>query len=510
MAVSEQYKQPNTPEPYWRQSTPLPDFKPLQNDLLVDVVIVGGGITGITTAYLLQKRGKKVVILEADRLFNGTTGHTTAKITAQHGLIYDEFIQHFGEDKAKQYYDAQMEAKTFIKNTVQDLSIDCDFQEHDAYIYTNANRYLAKLEREMRAYEKLQINGSLVDSMPLQVPMKKAIVMKGQAQFHPIAYLMKLVQDFIDRGGLIFEHTVATDVDKGEHRTVLTRDGHKVTCDYVVESSHFPFFDRGFYFSRMYADRSYVLGLKVKEPYPGGMYLSAEDPPRSIRHASYQGEDLWLISGETHKTGQGMDTDYHYEALESFSREMFNVTYISYRWSAQDLVTLDRMPYIGPATSNDPHILVATGFRKWGMTNGTIAAHVITDLIIGQVNAYQKLFAPQRFVADPSLRKFFAYNVDVAKHLIDGKTEKGSRTPESLQKDEGDVVNVNGKRAGGYRDTSGTLHLVDTTCTHMGCEVSWNHGDRTWDCPCHGSRFSYDGEVVEGPAKKPLKKIDHT
>ncbi|WP_017725884.1 FAD-dependent oxidoreductase [Halalkalibacterium ligniniphilum] len=501
-------RMPRRPEPYWRESTTLPTFKPLKENMNVDVTVVGGGITGITTAYLLQKAGKQVALLEADVLLNGTTGHTTAKITAQHDLIYNELLSHFGYEKTKLYYEATSDAIHFIRKTVEDLQIDCDLTTENAYIYTNTNRYISKFEQELKAYEKLGIEGELVDSIPLKLPIRAAIMMKEQAQFHPLAYLKQLVQNFIDAGGRVFEQTVAVDLLEEQQRNVITREGYRITCDHVVESSHFPFFDRGFYFSKMYADRSYILGVKTNDDYPGGMYLSAEDPKRSVRHSTYKGERLLIIGGEKHKTGQGMDTMLHYEALERFSYDHFTVTGIPYRWSAQDLTTLDKLPYIGQASKNQPNVFVATGFRKWGMTNGTVAAHLMADLILERQNPYKELFKPNRFTADPSIKSFLSYNIDVAKHLLDGKLDSTEKGPEELERDEGDIVRVNGKRAGGYRDKDGTIHLVNTTCTHLGCEVEWNRGDRTWDCPCHGSRFSYEGNVVEGPAKKPLEKLN--
>uniref|UniRef100_A0A7U3YIJ6 FAD dependent oxidoreductase n=1 Tax=Geobacillus sp. (strain Y4.1MC1) TaxID=581103 RepID=A0A7U3YIJ6_GEOS0 len=494
-------------EPYWRTSAALPSFPKLSEHIRTDVAIIGGGISGITTAYLLAKNGVRVVLLEADRLLNGTTGHTTAKITAQHDIIYDELINHLGQEKAKLYYAACMEALRFIRSTVNQEAIDCDFMAQDAYIYADSSSSLTKLINEWKAYEKLGIDGTFVESLPLPLPVKGAVMMKNQAQFHPLKYLAKLVNAIIQAGGRIYEHTPAADIEQGSALTVVTRDKKRVACEHVVVCSHFPFYDGGFYFSRMYAERSYVLGVKIAEAYPGGMYLSADQPKRSIRYAPMNGENLILIGGENHKTGQGVPTMKHYESLQSFASELFTVTDIPYRWSAQDLTTLDKVPYIGTMTAGTPNIFVATGYRKWGMTHGTIAGLLISDLILGRDNRYRDLYTPSRFYADPSVKHFLTQNVDVAKHLVEGKIEVVVRKPEDLANGEGAVVTVNGKRAGAYKDENGTLSIVDTTCTHMGCELEWNSGDRTWDCPCHGSRFSVDGNVVEGPAQQPLNKI---
>jgi glycine/D-amino acid oxidase-like deaminating enzyme/nitrite reductase/ring-hydroxylating ferredoxin subunit len=499
---------PQFPEPYWRDSATVPSFPQLTEEIKADVAIVGGGISGITTAYLLVKEGLKVVLIDAGNILNGTTGHTTAKITAQHDLIYDEFISHFGEEKARLYYQANDDALQFIKNMVHEHQIQCDLTEEDAYLYTTSAQSIYKLNNESKAYEKLGINGGFAEHLPLPFEIRAGIVMKNQAQFHPLQFLSHLVKEITDAGGIIFENTTALDVEKGDKPRVVTREGYKITCDNLVCCSHFPFHDEGFYFSRMYAERSYVLGVKTKKPYPGGMYLSIDDPTRSLRYTKMNGEKLILFGGESHKTGQGICTIKHYEALQAFAEETFGIEEIPYRWSTQDLITLDKVPYIGHITDNTPNIFVATGYRKWGMTNGTAAALLLKDLIMKRDNPYSELYTPSRFQADPSVKHFISQNVDVAKHLIEGKLEFALRKPEDLVNDEGAVVRVDGKRAGAYRDNEGILHIVDTTCTHLGCEVEWNAGDRTWDCPCHGSRFSVHGAVVEGPADTPLGKID--
>lgn len=499
---------PQYPESYWISSVSLPTFPKLTEDVDVDIAIVGGGITGITSAYLLAKEGLKVAIIDAGRILNGVTGHTTAKITAQHGLIYDELISKFGVEKAKLYYEASNHALQFVKSTVQDENIDCELNEQDAYIFTNSDEYTQQLENEYKAYEKLGINGEYSTSTKLPFEVKAAIIMKNQAQFHPLRYLLHLTEKIAEKDGLIFEQTTAIDIETGTEPRVLTNEGHSISCKQMIIATHFPFEDKaGFYFARMYSTRSYVVAAKTKNEFPGGMYINAEKPARSLRATTINGEQLVLFIGENHRTGVGISTIKHYEALEAFAEETFGVKEIMYRWSTQDLKTLDKVPYIGRITANNPNIFVATGYRGWGMTNGTIAALLMTDLIQGKTSPYEELYSPQRFHADPDIQKFISYNADVAKHLIKGKLEINTTRLDDIKDDEGSVVTVNGERAGAYRDPEGCLHIVDTTCTHMGCELEWNSGERSWDCPCHGSRFAYDGEVIDGPAEKPLKKI---
>ncbi|WCK56916.1 FAD-dependent oxidoreductase [Aneurinibacillus sp. Ricciae_BoGa-3] len=500
---------PQFPDSYWRESVRLPAFPKLSEDITVDVAIVGAGISGITTAYLLAKEGVKVALIDAGLILNGTTASTTAKITAQHDIIYDQFIHQLGEEKARLYYEANKDALRFIRKAVQEHSIECQLTKENAYLYTSSDSAIEKLEKEFAAYKQLGIPGEFLDSLPIPVPAKAAVVMKDQAQFHPLQYLTALMHAFIDAGGSIYENTIAVEADLGSKPKVITRDGHKITCQHVIACSHFPFCDlHGFYFARLYAYRSYVLGVKTEKEFPGGMYLSVDQPSRSLRYTTMgNGDRLVLFGGENHKTGQGIPTINHYEALQDFAAGTFGIKEIPYRWSAQDLVTPDNVPYIGPITSSEENILVATGYRKWGMTNGTAAALLLRDLVLERDNPYRELYAPSRSSTGQSIKTLIVENADVAKHLVEGKVELIQMRPETLVNDEGAVVDI-GRRAGAYRDEQGTLHMVETTCTHMGCEVEWNSGDRTWDCPCHGSRFSITGEVIEGPAERPLEKIE--
>ncbi|MCM3588213.1 FAD-dependent oxidoreductase [Mesobacillus maritimus] len=502
---------PQFPEPYWLQSVDLPTFPKLEGDLDVEVAVIGGGMTGITSAYLLAKEGKKVALIEAGRVLTGTTGHTTAKVTAQHGIIYDELISHFGKEKTQAYYQANNEALQFIKNLVKEQQIDCDFSEQDAYIYTNSDQEMQKLISEYDAYEKLGIKDiGYLKSIEIPVEHKAAIVMRNQAQFHPLKYLKHLVEEFTKMGGQIYENTTAVDIEEGDEPRITTRSGHKVGCQHMIVSTHYPFYDvKGFYFSRMTISRSYALAVKTEKEFPGGMYINAETPSRSLRYTDWNGEKIVIFGGHEHQTGKNVNdnTFEYYEALEAFANETFGIKEIPYRWSAQDPTTLDKIPFVGRYSPTISNIFVATGYRKWGMTNSTNAARLMTDLIIGRENPYEGVFDPNRFNADPDVKKFLSINASVAKELIKGKLEQPSTQPETLKKNEGAPIMLNGQRAGAYRDENGQLHIVDTTCTHMGCELKWNNGERSWDCPCHGSRFSYKGEVLDGPAEIPLKRL---
>ncbi|QAV25559.1 FAD-dependent oxidoreductase [Neobacillus thermocopriae] len=498
---------PNSSQSYWIQSTTVPSFSTLAQSLHVDVAIIGGGITGITTAYLLAREGVRVAVVEANRLCHGTTGHTTAKITAQHDLIYHKLISHVGEENARKYYEANEKALHAIIHIVKENDIRCDLSIEDACVYTTEETKLHALEAEWKAYETLGIDGAYVDELPLPFSVQGAVMMRKQAQFHPLHYVKTLIELAVKHGASFYEQTVAVDIEPTTQPVVKMKNGATMTCDTVIICTHFPFFDPSFYFARLHAERSYVIAVESHERLQG-MYLSVNEPKRSLRYAMLNNRPLLLIGGESHKVGQGTNMMQHYEALQSFCNHTFGLSNVLYRWSAQDLVTLDHLPYIGPVRASHPNVLVATGYRKWGMTTSTVAAHLLTDLTLQKENSYAHLFTPSRFIAHPSLQNFVTEGIDVAKHFLIGKLEYALRTPRHISKGEGAVVNVNGKRAGAYRDEQGTLYVVDTTCTHMGCELEWNNSERSWDCPCHGSRFCFTGKVLEGPAIEPLQRIE--
>ncbi|MFF2911732.1 FAD-dependent oxidoreductase [Paenibacillus sp. NPDC057934] len=502
---------PQFPESLWRDTVDVPSFPRLNGNHQTDVAVVGGGITGITTAYLLSKAGYKVTLLEAGTILNGTTGFTSAKITAQHGLIYHDLLEHFGEEQAGLYYKSNNEAMEWMIRTAQELHLSCGMTRDDAFLYADAgdDKTRVQLEKEFEAYQNLGLPGKWLDAVSLPLRAEGAITLPGQARFHPLQYLLGLLQVFLKNGGTVYEHTtIAEKVENSGKVTLFTeQDQHAITCSHAVSASHFPFYDGGaLYFSRLHAERSYCLVIQPEMQFEGGMYLSAGQPTRSLRAVEWEGRKLVIVGGDNHKTGQGICTFAHYENLERFAGQLLGIKAMPYRWSAQDLITLDKVPYIGKI-KGDKEIYIATGFGKWGMTSGTLAARIIADQIQGKENPYTELYNPSRFKANPGIKNFIVQNANVAKELIAGKVEIIHKKTKDLKRDEGAVVFHDGKRVGAYRDLEGHLHLVDRTCTHLGCECEWNNGERTWDCPCHGSRFSYDGAVLEGPATLPLGTI---
>ncbi len=496
------------PHPYWIASTKSPGYPALEEDLRVDAAIVGGGIVGITTAYLLKKENLKVALLEADRLAQGTTAHTTAKITSQHSLIYSKLIQHHGMEKARQYADANEAAIRFIGELVKAKEIPCDFSPQSAYLYTQSDDYIQKIQDEVDAAASLGIKASYTEDLPLPFPVKAAEVFTDQAQFHPLKYVLALAREIPGEGSYIFEKARAVDFHEGNPCTVVTEGGHKVLAENLIIASHFPAYgSNGYYFARMYPEKSYALGVKIEEEFPGGMYFTAEDPGRGLRSTPFEDGELVIVSGEHHKTGQGPNTNLHYKNLVDFANATYRVAAIPFRWSTQDYTTLDDVPYVGKITGKSPRVYVATGFKKWGMTNGTASAILLKDLIVKGKSPWSPVYDPSRFAADPMIKEFVTANVDVAKHLIGDKL-KGAPKETELSPGEARVVEKDGGKVGLYRDEKGQTHAVNFSCTHMGCDLAWNAAELSWDCPCHGSRFTYEGDIIEGPALKSLRTDD--
>lgn len=493
------------PHSYWIASTPDTGYPVLDCDINTDVVIVGGGITGITLAYLLKKEGLKVTVIEADRIGMGTTGHTTAKITSQHSLFYDKLKNSSGEEKAQQYAEANESAISVIEGIIGENNIECDFYRRPAYIYTLMDEYTERIEAEVKAAASLGIKAHYLDKIPLPFSIKAAIRFDNQAQFHPRKYLLGLAAKIPGDGCRIFEQTKAVDIHEGTTCSVITGNGKKISAGRVVIASHYPFYDRhGLYFTRLYPERSYILGMIIKEKFPEGMFITAEEPGRSLRSQPSEDGEIVLIGGEHHKTGHGENTFVHYENLRDFARQTFNIQAIKYRWSAQDYTTMDEIPYTGHITSSRTRLYVATGFRKWGMTNSTASAVIIRDLMIKGSSPWAPVYDPARFTPGASAKNFIVENTDVARNFISGKLFTAPDDVD-IKPGEGKTVEIGGIKAGVYRDGQGELHFINTACTHLGCGLKWNAAEMSWDCPCHGSRFSYDGDIIEGPALKSAK-----
>ena len=490
---------------YWLSSTSSTNYPSLQENIHVDVAIIGGGLAGISCAYLLKKENVNVAVLEAEHIAQNTSAHTTAKITSQHGLIYYKIKSQIGNELAQQYAEANEAAIYEIKKIIDENHIDCNYTTQSAFVYTQTDQYIQQINDELNTVSNLGIKASYVEDIPFPISIKAGLRFDNQAQFHPRKYLLEIAKNIPSDGSYIFEHSRAVDIEEGNPYIITTDQGKQVKAEKIIIASHYPFYNKhGMYFSRIYPERSYIIAIKAKEKYPGGMYINAEQPARSLRcHDSEDGE-LILVVGDEHKTGQGIDTNQHYKALMDFADEIFTIEDIPFRWSTQDCMTVDGIPYIGHFTSKTPNMYIATGFQKWGMTNSMVSAILLRDLIIQGENPWQDVYNPSRKTIIASTKNFIVENLNVAEQFIEGKLSSPSKNLD-VQPGEGKVIKINEERIGAYRDEEGMLYLVNTTCTHMGCELNWNAAEKSWDCPCHGSRFSYMGEVLEGPAIRPLR-----
>jgi glycine/D-amino acid oxidase-like deaminating enzyme/nitrite reductase/ring-hydroxylating ferredoxin subunit len=481
----------------WIDSAPATDYPPLEPGRHFDVAVLGGGMAGLTTAYLLERGGFSVAVIEADRVAAGVTAYTTAKVSSLHGTIYSTIARKFGPDAAKTYGWANEAAKEWMARLVEELEIDCDWRRKPGYTYAEEKRDLGTIEAEVEAAQAAGLPASYTEDTDLPWPVEGAVRFENQAEFHPRRYLLAIA----DRLGNVFERTRAVAVSAGSPNRVLTERG-EITADDVVVATHFPFLDRAGFFARMHPERSYGLGIYLKNGAlpPQGMYLSTESPSHTVRsHPTARGEML-IAGGEGHKVGQADEAE-RVQRLEAWAYARFDVESIEYRWSTQDNMPVDSLPYVGRMLPFQRGIWVATGFLKWGLTNGTAAALILADLIAGRSHPWAGLFDSTRVKPLASATEFVKENANVGMHFVgDHLAKPDLRSLGDVPKGEGRLVRHGTGKVAAYRDDDGELHVVSATCTHLGCQVKWNSAERSWDCPCHGSRFDVDGRVLQGPA----------
>lgn len=422
----------------WENTAEQPNFPRLRGDITTDALIIGGGIAGILCGYKLKKAGADCVIAERGAICRGVTAGTTAKITVQHGAVFDKLINEFGTEKAGLYLRANEKAldeyKALCKN------IECDFREIDSYIYSRNNR--GKIEKEVAALEKLGLSAELCEKTELPFKVAGAIKIPSQAQFNPLKFLSE-----ISRGLTIYENTAVKEL-KG---LTAVCDGGRIKAKKIIVATHFPIINKhGSYFLKMYQKRSYVSAFLGAQPLDG-IYRDESEDGFSLRSAG----KFLIIGGESKRTGK---KNRGWEQIRSFAEKYYPEAKEKYAWAAQDCITLDGVPYIGNYSANTPDLYVATGFNKWGMTSALVAADILTDLISGKKNEFAEVFSPSRHI--------------IRKQLL-----------------------INAASAVG-----GLLTPTVKRCPHLGCALKWNKNERTWDCPCHGSRFSEDGKLLNTPA----------
>jgi glycine/D-amino acid oxidase-like deaminating enzyme/nitrite reductase/ring-hydroxylating ferredoxin subunit len=501
---------PSTPASFWIASTAETSFASLAQPETSDVAVIGGGIAGITAATLLKAAGRTVTLVDSKRILRGATGYTTAKLTAGHTLLYQYLVKRFGESAARLYAEANQAAIARVAALVERYAIDCDFRRRDNYVYADERDTRSSIEKEVEAATRLGLPASFTADPPLPFATRGAIRLTGQAEFHPRKYLLPLAARVEGDGSRVFEETRALQVSEERGRCrVLTDRGPLEARDALV-LTQIPFLDRGLFFAKVHPHRAYVLAASIEEAQaPDGMFISSKSPSRSIRTAPDGAGLLLLVGGEGHKTGIESETERRFATLHEFLRAHFDAGPVEYRWSTQDYYSVDRVPYIGPLTRRSRHIYVATGFGGWGMSNGTLAGMLLADAVLGNENPWARVFDANRWRPRASAARFVKENASVVRRWPgDRLTIPRSKPVSEIGPGEAAVVRVGGRKAAVYREEGGAVHAVSAVCTHLACIVHWNGAERSWDCPCHGSRFGVDGEVLQGPAVRDLERLD--
>lgn len=490
----------------WMATSRDQSWPALDGDVETDVAIIGAGITGISVAWRLKQAGMRVVVVESHRVAGSTTGYTTAKVTSLHGLTYARLRGEAGDEAARHYAEANETAIQEIARIVDEEDVHCDFRRAPAYTYATNPSHVGEIEAEVEAAQTAGLPASFTTDTELPFDVAGAIRVGNQAMFHPRAYCLTLADRINGDGSRVYEHTRAIDVSTGDPCEVITRHG-RVRAGHVVLATHIPFLDRGGFFARVSPSRSYALAARIDGPMPEGMYLGVGENGYSVRPYRGQSGDYLIIGGEGHKVGQEEDTRLRYAGLETWARETYPVSGIVYSWSAQDYMPVDGVPYIGKLTPMSNRIYIATGFKKWGLSTGMIAAMLIEDALLGRENRWQSTFDSTRIDITRSAKTFIRENMDVATRFVWDRISRINAGPaDELAPDTGGIVDINGDTTAAYRDRDGTLHAVSPTCAHLGCSLTWNTAERSWDCPCHGSRYDVDGTVIQGPSVRDLER----
>lgn len=496
--------------------TEVPQFSPLDRDLRVNVCIVGAGIAGMTCAYLLARTGRSIAVIDDGPIAGGETGRTTAHLTAALDDRYYEIARLHGPDGARVAAASHSAAIDRVEQIASLEEIDCDFERLDGYLFLGGDSKKEELDREFKATRKAGLETELVDRIPVD-SFHSGVALKfpRQGQFHPLKYLNGLARAILRDGGKIYCGTHAEKIVDGEPAKVTTSDGHSITADAVIVATNTPVNDWLIIHSKQAAYRTYVIGCRVpKQSIPRGLYWDTPDPYHYIRlqdHPSATGasdSEILIVGGEDHKTGQADDTAARFTCLEQWARERFPmIQSVDYRWSGQVMEPVDYMGYIGRNPGSDQHIFIATGDSGNGMTHGTIAGILLTDLVLGLKNPWADLYDPSRVKLGAAV-DYVRENANVAEQYKDWITEGDVGDEREIKPGEGAVIRRGSKKIAVYRDENGSVHERSAVCTHLYCIVDWNATEKSWDCPCHGSRFDPYGKVINGPAISPLHPAD--
>jgi glycine/D-amino acid oxidase-like deaminating enzyme/nitrite reductase/ring-hydroxylating ferredoxin subunit len=493
----------------WVQNAPGPELPRLEGDAgQIEVAVIGAGITGLCTAYMLAAADVPVVVLEAGRVAQGATGFNTGKATVQHSLKYAKLEREYGADGARRYAKGNDDAVQQIAALMNDLDHDADIVRCAAHVYTTRASQRETLEDEVAAARRAGLDYALVTQTELPWPVEASITVPAQIRFDPRKFSLGLVEGLRQREAPVYEHSRVRKFDIDATDFVLHTDHGSLRAKWVVIATLLPFLDRTGLFARIRPKRSYCVAFEATGELPRDMYINIESPTRSIR-AALGGRAL-ILAGEGHDVGKPEDTTKRYAALEQFAREHFPVGRQLARWSTQDYRPADNLPFIGRLPLVPDRILGATGYDKWGLSTGVLAGNILMHEVTGRPHPCAELFDPRRITPMRSAWNMTKDGLHVARHFVGDRMRHAlnRRDISSLGSGEGEVVRHDGRLVAGYRDEAGQLHAVSPVCTHLGCHLNFNVAEKSWDCPCHGSRFDYRGAVLQGPAMKDLERIE--
>jgi glycine/D-amino acid oxidase-like deaminating enzyme/nitrite reductase/ring-hydroxylating ferredoxin subunit len=476
---------------------------------LFDVAIVGGGITGVSTAFNLQKSGKSCILLEAANIGFGTSGGTTAHLNDFFDTTFAEAIRDFGEEDARLFMECGKEAMHIIENNVRENGIDCDLERKAAHLFALNEKQAKQLEELVEGALKVGYGMNYINEISLPIPFIKAVEIPNQGQFHPVKYIRELCELYLKSGGTIMEDCVCETHDEQDDAVVLITSKGLLKARHVVYATHIPPGINALHFTNA-PYRSYALAFTLNNyQYPKVLGYDLQDPYHYYRTHEIDGETLLIAGGEDHKTGQVDDTVECFSKLENYVRTYFDVNKVVYSWSSQYYEPVDGFPYIGVLPGSNGKIYTATGFRGNGMMFGSLSSRIIADLILTGSSKYEKLFSPARIKPVAGFANFVKEQASVVADFVKDKffTERIDSLTE-IGEGEAKVVNYEGKNFAIYKETSGRMHILRSTCPHARCEVHWNNAEISWDCPCHGSRFNLNGKMLTGPSVKGLIRVE--
>lgn len=496
-------------ESFWDKSIEnKKEYQSINNDIETEVCIIGGGLTGLSIGYYLESN-KNFLILEKDRICSSTSGKNTGKLTSQHGLFYKYLIDSNGKEFAKDYFYANEEAINNIEEIINKENIDCDFERDSSFVFSRNEKDSEEIKSEKNSVNKLNYSESKIHhNIEIPIEIVSALEFVNQAKFNPVKYGYGLADSIIKNGGMIYENSKVDGVKRIGDKYEISVNGYKVIADYVVIATRYPTINiPGYYFLKMYQSTSYALVADTKTNLFNGMYISNDNPVISFRKVKLNDKDLLLAVGYDYKTGK-IDLTSGMENLKNTVKRMYSESEFLYEWFAEDCISLDKIPYIGDYSNMMKNMFVATGYNKWGLTTSNIAGRIISDKILGIDNKYEYLFKSTRLEPIKNIDEFKELVKEAKDSIIMSKFNLPTEKIDSIKKGEGKVVDIDNKKVGVYKDENGNIYAVKPICTHLGCELEFNNFEKVWECPCHGSKFNYDGTCIEVPAIEDLNNVD--